>query len=185
MNSQLKNRKMVKNILTTLAGFYKTEGLKGLAGILGVPESRVYGWVRNGKIADTGVILAKTPDINVNWLKTGEGPMLKQEQQRSRLRKTHEIYVPGDAEEDERSEQPSSSDMLIMTAKVLESNTVYRSALASNIRAFFQAVQGEAEMSDMREKMDQLMSDMAEMKDLIRSLSKPEPPEKKQAGNYR
>ncbi|BDD88733.1 hypothetical protein [Desulfofustis limnaeus] len=180
---QEKNQKIVKNILLSLAEYVKVKGINGVADYLGENRTRLYAWIKNNNIPDTGIILAKHPEISVDWLRTGKGPMLKQEQQKSRLRKTHEIYMPGDAEEDERSEHPSSSDMLIMTAKVLESNTVYRSALASNIRAFFQAVQGEEEMNDMREKMDQLMSDMAEMKELMKTMAKLETAEKKEAGN--
>lgn len=40
------------------------------------------------------------------------------------------------------NDQPSLSEMLIMTSTVLESKTVYRPALSSNIQAFYQAVKG-------------------------------------------
>jgi transcriptional regulator with XRE-family HTH domain len=153
--------------------------------------------IERGKATPSEAVIkdiTTTYRINRNFLDSGELPIFlvqprKQTSDqeatapRSRTRMSHDIYFPGNAEEDDQPEHPSGSDMLFMTARVLESNTVYRSALASNIRAFFQAVQGEAEMNDMREKMDRLMSDMAEMKDLIKALSKPEPPEKKQAGN--
>jgi transcriptional regulator with XRE-family HTH domain len=45
--------------------------------------------------------------------------------------------------------QPSTTEMLVMTTKVLEPGTIYRPALSSNIRAFYQAVlNGEKGIAD-------------------------------------
>ena len=73
--------------------------------------------------------------------------------------------------------------LLVMTSEILESNTVYRSALAANIRAFHKAVEGESEMSDLREKMDQLLRKMDGMEKQLSKLQGADEPEKKQAGN--
>lgn len=48
------------------------------------------------------------------------------------------------------------SDMLTKTAEVLESDTIYRTALASNINAFHQAVQGERLMVRMEQRLADL-----------------------------
>jgi len=45
------------------------------------------------------------------------------------------------------------SDMLTMTAEVLESDTIYRTALASNVRAFHQAVRSERTLAQLEERM--------------------------------
>ena len=51
----------------------------------------------------------------------------------------------------------SMSDMLSMAETVLESNTVYRSALASNVRAFYQAVKNEDEMNSISEQLKEMV----------------------------
>ncbi|QAZ66740.1 hypothetical protein C3Y92_05575 [Solidesulfovibrio carbinolicus] len=45
------------------------------------------------------------------------------------------------------------SDMLTKTAEVLESDTIYRTALASNINAFHQAVRSERTLARIEERM--------------------------------
>ena len=45
------------------------------------------------------------------------------------------------------------SDMLTKTATVLESDTIYRTALASNINAFHQAVQSERMLARLEERV--------------------------------
>ena len=83
------------------------------------------------------------------------------------------------------ADEPSTAKMLTMTAEVLESQTVYRSALASNIRAFHQAVKGEGEMNDLREDMRQMMAQMRELKEMMqRNMAGQEETEKKRAGNH-
>lgn len=173
----------VKKILLALADYANVKDIQDIAPLIGVSSSTIYSWIKRGKIAKPNKILGKWPNLREEWLLTGEGDMLSQDQKKSRLRKTHEIYLPGNAEEDESSEHPSNYDMLLMTTRVLESNTVYRSALASNIRAFFQAVQGEEEMKDMRERMVKMMKDIEEMKELMKTMAKLETAEKKEAGN--
>jgi transcriptional regulator with XRE-family HTH domain len=84
--------------------------------------------------------------------------------------------------DEEEHQEFSIAKMLTMTAKVLESATVYRSALASNIRAFYQAVQEEDEMNALRQEVGELRKDIAELKALL--LSRDEAvAEKKRAGN--
>jgi len=57
----------------------------------------------------------------------------------------------------------SMSEMLVMTTAVLESNTVYRSALAANVRAFYQAVKREDEMRSISEKLEVMEKNETEM----------------------
>lgn len=83
----------------------------------------------------------------------------------------------------EDDEEIPEEELISMTRNVLRSNTVYRSALASNIRAFNQAVEGEKEMDDMRKSMERMESGMNEMRDMMRQLLARELDEKKRAGN--
>lgn len=59
----------------------------------------------------------------------------------------------------------SMTDMIVMTTAVLESKTVYRSALASNVRAFYQAVKNEEEMRSISEKLEAMEKNEREMAD--------------------
>jgi len=47
-------------------------------------------------------------------------------------------------------------DMVTKTVEVLESDTIYRTALASNINAFHQAVNSERTLARLEERMAQL-----------------------------
>gem|GEM_PF-7033410 len=48
------------------------------------------------------------------------------------------------------------SDMLTKTAEILESETIYRTALASNINAFHQALGAERKNVDLQDRVTQL-----------------------------
>lgn len=77
----------------------------------------------------------------------------------------------------------SMSEMVSMTVEVLESKTVYRSALASNVRAFHQAVKMEGEMQGVKDDLRKMQADMDELKVMIRSLGGIVP-EKRDAANH-
>lgn len=72
------------------------------------------------------------------------------------------------------------SDMLTKTAEVLESETIYRTALASNINAFHQAVQGERLLAELSVRVETLEKQMVELQRENRELRRRlEPPEEK------
>jgi len=74
------------------------------------------------------------------------------------------------------------SDMLTKTAEVLESETIYRTALASNINAFHQAVQGERLLTNLAERMELLEKQVAELQRENRELrQKMEPADQSKA----
>ena len=161
-------------------------------------------------------LLADYFGCNQRWLETGEGEPFPQAAENAEQR-WQDIYdevlaikppaetahQPGPArppsaypeniqmawpDEDEHQEF-SIAKMLTMTAKVLESATVYRSALASNIRAFYQAVQEEDDMNAVRQevgalqqKVGELQKEIAELKDLLLTRDVMVA-EKKRAGN--
>lgn len=104
---------------------------------------------------------------SLDWIFTGDGTMKP------------EITVKGKAVEKTESlqniagirdgESFSMSDMLLKTSAVLESKTVYRSALASNIRAFHDAVMGEKEMKEVRDEVAALRKEIQELREELRS----------------
>ena len=60
-----------------MADYADVKGIRGLADCIGETHGRLYGWIRNGRIVDTGSILTKFPEINKKWLETGDGSMFK------------------------------------------------------------------------------------------------------------
>lgn len=75
---QEKNISNVRNIILQLADHLGVSGIKGFAEYTGIPESTLYSWSSRGKIADTGSIVKKIPNVSIGFLETGEGPMLNQ-----------------------------------------------------------------------------------------------------------
>jgi hypothetical protein len=100
------------------------------------------------------------------WLLDGNDPEVFLEQSGKVFFRDTRMVEP-ETQAAQGEDQFSISDMIIMTTKVLESRTVYRSALASNIRAFHQAVTRESEMEDMRNDMARMQREIRELRDLI------------------
>lgn len=109
------------------------------------------------------------------------------EQARQRIRrqteKDAEKASPGD------TEQFNITEMIIMSTRVLESETVYRSALASNVRAFYQAVIKEEEMQSVNETLETMQRQNEEMAERMERMEQmllsfgAQVPEKREQGN--
>jgi hypothetical protein len=65
------------------------------------------------------------------------------------------------------NDQFSISEMIIMATKVLEGRTIYRPALAANIRAFHQAVCKEGELDSVKADMQKMKCEIQELRDMI------------------
>lgn len=59
---------------------------------------------------------------------------------------------------DEDAEEVQIQPLLNMTAEVLTSDTVYRPALAANIKAFHRSISLEKDNQEMKQRMDNLES---------------------------
>lgn len=85
---------------------------------------------------------------------------------------------------DKKLDERSINELLTDTQVVLESETVYRQALASNIRAFKQAVINEDKMKNTDEKVDQLVEQVKALTAVVLQGQNPAVnDEKKRAGN--
>jgi hypothetical protein len=73
---QDKKMTIAKKVLLALADYWGVKGIKGVVTYLNEDKNKIYAWSKRGTIADTGVILAKSPEIRKEWLETGEGEML-------------------------------------------------------------------------------------------------------------
>jgi len=132
---------IIKRVNTAL----KIKNQRQLAGVLGItPPGITDAKTRGAFPSDWVVKISTSHGINPAWLLTGIGPM----------------KVDGGGVEG-KEESFSMSEMLQATARVLESDTVYRSALASNIRAFDKAVLMEGKMQGIEDEMRLLRQEAA------------------------
>jgi len=72
---QDKNQSKTKQIILDIVKYLNVKNIQGLAKALGENPNKIYAWIKNGKIGDTGAILGKCPEIRKEWLETGEGEM--------------------------------------------------------------------------------------------------------------
>ena len=91
--------------------------------------------------------ICKQELISSDWLLYGEGPMRRGEKA---IEAPQPVAVPAvqPIEDDWKM-----TDMVTMTVEVLESDTIYRTALASNIRAFHQAVRSERLLAQLVDRV--------------------------------
>ena len=85
--------------------------------------------------------------VNSDWLLLGEGPMHRGD---DGAESPQPVAAPAvqPIEDDWKM-----TDMVTMTVEVLESDTIYRTALASNIRAFHQAVRSERLLAQLVDRV--------------------------------
>ena len=192
---QEKNPELVKNILNQIVKHANVKGYSELAQVLGESTGRIYGWIRNGRISDTGSILTKFPEISRDWIRSGDGPMLSIGNDRKKLNKEQKIVMtiePGPARkkgsiktEEQQARQETEAidedEAIEQTRYVLRSDTVYRGALVSNIRAFYQGVRREEEMAGVDEQMIEMQNKMDMMMQMLESLGAHLPGKKRDA----
>jgi len=119
--------------------------------------------------------------ISADWLFFGKGSM------RQNLEPVRSFEGGGTVTQ-RPEEDFKMSDMLTKTAEVLESDTIYRTALASNINAFHQAVRNDRILAEMErrvahleEKIDVMARQLDELRKENQELKqRMEPPGQKQ-----
>ena len=106
--------------------------------------------------ADTIVGICEKTNTSPNWLLFGEGPMRRGETDPA-------AASPAQPQAPPPEEDFKMVDMVTKTVEVLESDTIYRTALASNINAFHQAVRSERTLAQLEERMVALETRMEEL----------------------
>lgn len=127
-------------------------------------------------------LIAHFFDCNEEWLATGKGepfplPFTSYSPTQRVTELIAEEAMSQNDHEPEEQDHLSISEMLVMTTVILESNTVYRSALASNVRAFYEAVKREEEMRSVDERLEEMQGEnrmmserMARMEEMLLSM---------------
>lgn len=129
-------------------------GLKqdDFAAKLGVTTVTLQNYFKSVRLPSSDFIKQTCFEFSVHpeWLLMGSGPM-----RRGETAKVAPAPAPAPAEAflTAPQEEFRMSDMLTKTAEVLESDTIYRTALASNINAFHQAVRSERTLARIEERM--------------------------------
>lgn len=156
---------------------------KQLSELIGVNERTVSRWRDKDPDIKNIVAISEATECSLDWLRTGEGPMFKYQP------------PPGDQVNfDLKAAKPKADnpapliseenfnmpEMVKMTMEILASETVYRSALASNIRAFHKAVNMEKEMNEVRQEISAMAERMARMEEMLLSLGASLPAEKRE-----
>lgn len=118
--------------------------------------------------------IAQATGVRVHWLSTGEGAMYAKESSSNVVA----TLQPGEADRKEKLRRQTetakdrakgnrqTTELIDLTIKVLESDTLYSSALAENIKAFAQAVDDRTELATMRDDVETLKK---QVEGLIRS----------------
>jgi transcriptional regulator with XRE-family HTH domain len=127
---------------------------------------------------------------DANWLDTGEGEPFPDTRRRDadrsdsfgRVNSGMPLELTRSRGQESLDQDFSIEEMLSDTRAVLESDTVYRQALASNIRAFKQAVINEGKMKNTDEKIDQMMKQIEALTSIVLQ-GQSGTNEKKRAGN--
>lgn len=185
---QSKNHSIAKFILDELC---KRENLRTygeLAERLGVAPSTISTWIVRGKV-NADLIYRVLKGLRHTWLLTGEGPMQEMHHVATGGAiatgtadiETHHVPPahpsgpdppPPHSPEEDDDKLPTAPQAIEMTREVLASRTIYRGALLQNIKAFHRAVQGEQEMSSMKEKMDEMISRMDAMQAVMERMER-------------
>jgi peptidoglycan hydrolase CwlO-like protein len=137
-----------------------------VAKALNMSRNDLYGFKRRKTIPHDALHeFCKNEVININYIMNGTLPIYEQD-----------VHKPGAAPISEPQQPYSSnhktSDLLIKTASVLESTTVFSGALKSNIEAFHTAIKFEAELDDANRKISDLENKMKQIEARLLPLEK-------------
>ena len=114
------------------------------------------------------VTLADSKKVNMEWLIYGSGPIYNEE---TPTPEKHATPIVGPA-------QGKITDLITKTIEILESNTVYSTALSANIDAFHEATRTEKKLRDLQisvesrfklmdQRMEALEKENKKLKDLL------------------
>lgn len=137
---------------------------------VGVTQATFHNYTK-GRLPNVAILnnICSTFKVNLNWLVTGEGPRYIDSGVGDGGQAGGEPHSPI------QEEPVNIQELQEMTTAVLESSTIYRAALAANIRAFYRSVKNEEEKLEMNEHLKRIEAkhdaDMLELKEMIQALS--------------
>lgn len=157
-----------------------------LAAVLGISAQSVHGVKKRKRIPDSWyLILADKSGVSIDWLRTGDGEMRRSLKFKPAALPNQDIdptvgsggfvdLVAGSSAGQERKAGSANNEsdfglgdvenfdigeVLAQTIDILNSKTVYTTAIVSNIKAFHKAITTEKKIDDMQNRLDQTLSD--------------------------
>lgn len=116
---------------------------------------------KTGKIKDSLMVHAVEKGINIEWIKTGQGSMTAGHGVGTYIGEPSAPYN-GAAFTDQS--HPQSKPLLELTADVLSTDSPYRSALESNVKAFHDAVSARKQLALAEANLAQCRRENIELK---------------------
>jgi transcriptional regulator with XRE-family HTH domain len=177
---------------------------KHLSEQLGVDKGTISRWRKKPPSIGNVMKICEVIGCNYEWLADGTGEPFPGVVQRAKIgaaelaRQGVQIWpslaeqdagynVQPSREDQDRKESINEEEAVEQTLYVLRSNTVYRGALLSNIRAFFRGVKKEEEMEGIGELLLKMQekheSDMRELKELIKAKNEIDPQKRDKIAN--
>jgi len=155
-----------------------TKKASDVAAALGISQSSVSGSKRRGNIPDSWYpIISEKFGVSIDWLRTGVGEMrrsmkfmpaklpshdmISQVAGRPTMNEVHARRAVGQGQDTDLGdvENFDMGEVLAQTIDILNSRTVYTTAIVSNIKAFHKAITTEKKIDDMQDRLDQTLSD--------------------------
>lgn len=166
-----------------------TKKASDVAAALGISQSSVSGSKRRGNIPDSWYpIIAQKFGVSMDWLRTGVGEMKRSmkfipvklpnpDMVSSQIAGRPSIEDIRDRRATDRDQGTGLGDVenfdmgevLAQTIDILNSRTVYTTAIVSNIKAFHKAITTEKKIDDMQNRLDQTLSDFQDRLNRIHS----------------
>lgn len=127
-----------------------------LANALGISQQSVYGAKSRHKIPDSWYsIIADKYGASSDWLRTGDGAMTRSGDAADS--QTHTAPAQPTIYNDMDAEEFNMGEILAKTIDILNSKTVYTTAIVSNINAFHEAISTKKQIDDMQAQLNQAL----------------------------
>ncbi len=137
---------------------------KEYADIIGISPPDLSKRKKSGTLLPLIVEWGVANKVNLQWLITGEGEMIREDKKGSLYNKV------------EPDEDPEIVDLLSRTVEILRSDTDYSASLSANIRSFHHAVKMEGEVSGLKSRVTAL----EDSKKILEKIRREDPPGKKE-----
>jgi len=173
----------MKKVLMDLSKYLGVKGLRGVAHYYGVPESRIYSWTKKGRIANPGLILARNPELNQEWVATGKGPMLASDKTTGQKRrrgsqqadKTANLEVAEAPVEKGKSPEANvelvPSNLLNQVMAIIDAGGEAKAILEAQVRALTQTLEKEREQKALLAELTQIRASLDGVAAMLQGLS--------------
>ena len=139
---------------------YKTK--KELAESLKISPSDLNNRTKSGTIKQLLIDLAIHKNVNTDWLLTGEGKMISWHGTGTTIAESQSQYRTNT-----ESPQITMPDLISKAITILDSKSVYSTALKSNIEAFHTAITCHEELAVANKRIDHLDEEVAAIKERL------------------